>query len=339
MSAGFLVFFACFWSALTLAFDGMIARNTWRQYESASYASTTGRVTDSRVVSHHSRKGGTSYSAEIDYHYEVGGQAFDGSRFRYNNSSAGFSSAQATVNAHPVGSEVRVFYDARDPGLAVLSPGIEGMDFLVVLFIMPFNMVMLGLWTWIGGWLRGHLLKPVAGGVRIIREGTRTRIRLPQYSALVLAMIVVGAVSFVSIFVVGFSTNMHPSIPTAIATLVVVALAGAGVYAWQWLKVHSGDDDLIIDESLGVIELPETYGRKDRVKAAMGDLESLTVVQITHRGSKGGVSYTYAPMLQMRGASGGVQKLADWSDQMRADTFVEWLRPRLGIGNAVTRTD
>jgi hypothetical protein len=52
---------------------------------------------------------------------------------------------------------------------------------------------------------------------------------------------------------------------------------------------------------------------------------------IAHQGSKGGVSYTYAPTLWLRGGLDGGQKLADWSDKMKAEAFTEWLRERLGL--------
>ena len=34
-------------------------------------------------------------------------------------------------------------------------------------FFMPFNMVMLVFWTWLGGWWRERIFKPIAGGLRI----------------------------------------------------------------------------------------------------------------------------------------------------------------------------
>ena len=49
-----------------------------------------------------------------------------------------------------------------------------------------------------------------------------------------------------------------------------------------------------------------------------------------HRGSKGGVSYTYAPTLRLRGIEPACQKIADWSDAMKANAFADWLRQKLG---------
>ena len=226
-----------------------------------------------------------------------------------------------------------MFYSPRNPQDAVLSPGVEGSDLFEVLFSMPFNMVMLGMWTWLWGWLRERIFRPVAGGVRIITEGPRTNIRLPEYGAIVWCMVAVGGLSFVSVFILGFSSGFHPSFPAASVVLFGVAAAGAGAYWRQWRIIHSGDDDLILDEGARTIELPETCGRKNRMTSAFAGIENLTLEVIAHQGSKGGVSYTYAPTLWLRDRAAGGQKLADWSDKMKAEAFTDWLRQRLGLSN------
>jgi hypothetical protein len=157
---------------------------------------------------------------------------------------------------------------------------------MMALFLMPFNMVMLGLWTGVGGWLRERIFKPLAGGVRIITEGPRTSIRLPEYGALIWCLVAVGGLSFVSIFILGFESGFHPSLLAASLVLFLVAAAGAGAYGWQWRKIHSGDDDLILDEEVQTMELPETCGRKNRVTFAFSEIENLTLEVIEHHSRK-----------------------------------------------------
>ena len=101
---------------------------------------------------------------------------------------------------------------------------------------------------------------------------------------------------------------------------------------------QSGEDDLVLDETSATITLPKTFGRKERVQIDRGEIEQLTVETIEHRSSKGGVSYTYAPTLWMRSSRDG-QKLADWSDRERAEAFVDWLRQKLNLQGASSRTD
>lgn len=334
MNGVFIFLFTCFWSAIVLTIDAMTAREFWKQFESSHYPVTMGEVTYSQVTTHYSSKHGTTYGVDIRYHYVVDDRNFDGSRFRYMtgfNNSSNYKSAMGAVNSHPVRSQIRIYFNPSNPQDAVLSPDLSGSDLMPVLFLMPFNMVMFGFWIGIGGWLRERIFKPLAGGVKIIVEGPQTRVRLPQYGALVWAMIAVGGLSFASIFVVGFASGFQPSMLTALLTLFMVIGIGVGIYIWQWQKINSGDDDLILDETSTTIRLPETYGRKHRVTVNRPEIEKLTVEQVEHHG-KNGVSYTYAPTLWLRrNENVETQKLADWGDRKKAEAFAEWLRGRLNL--------
>ena len=122
---------------------------------------------------------------------------------------------------------------------------------------------------------------------------------------------------------------MCPSIPLALAVIAIVYVAGGAVFFRQRQKINSGIDDLILNESTRTIELPLTFGRKQRVTVNVAEIKSLSVEKIIHQSNKGGVSYTYAPTLSLRGAEAAIQKLADWLDKLKADEFAEWLRKQL----------
>lgn len=329
MNTAFAVLFTLVWSAFVLIFDVVFGISLWHQFESRYYSSTTGRITHSELTHSRTSKGGTAYDADIHYHYEVSGQAFDGTRVRYSPASSSRDWAAHVVDERPVGSETQVYFNPRNPGDSLLLPGWDGLDVFSILFLLPFNMVALGFWISLAGLLRERLLRPIAGGVRIMTDGVQTRIRLPQYSPILCGAIGTGGTSFVSIFIVGFPSGFHPSFGFAAAFLFLAIAGGIGAYVWQWRKIRSGDDDLIINEASGIIELPETYGRKKRISVNASDIAGITVEAIAHRGSKGGVSYTYAPTLQLRHS--GKKKIADWGDKMKADAFSEWLRNKLGL--------
>jgi protein-S-isoprenylcysteine O-methyltransferase Ste14 len=332
MNAAFLTIFTVFWSGLVLTFDGFIVHELFKQAESVHYQFVTGAVTHSEVRIHHSSKGGTSYEPVIHYRYEVGGQAFTGARLRYNSvSSSSHVTASSMVDEHPADSTIQVFYDQENPQDSLLFPGIEGSDFMLILFLTPFNMVMIGLLIWFGGWLWERIFRPAAGGMKIITDGMYTRVRLPQYGAVIWWLGATGGLGFAAIFVIGLSTQMRPSIAVILTTIAVVYLAGVGVFLWQWMKIRSGIDDLVINEGTRSLDLPETFGRTERVTVNIADIESLAVEQIEHRNNKGGISYTYAPTLRLRRNGSAGSKLADWSDKLKADDFAEWLRKKLGL--------
>jgi hypothetical protein len=315
---------------MVLMFDGFMAHGVYKQFESQNYPSVAGTITHSEVTSHRTSKGGTSYDAVINYRYEIGGQEFDGEKLRFGIKVSSSENAHAAVNAYPLGSTAQVFYNPANPQESLLSPGVNGSDFTMALFLTPFNMVMLGFWIWIGGWLRERFFRPAAGGVKIIADGMTTRIRLPQTPALAWGLGTTGGLGFISIFAVGFGAKMEPSIPLILSDIAAVYGCGTVVYFWQRRKIISGIDDLIINEPSRTLELPLTFGRKQRETVKITDIKSLSVEKVEHRSSKGGISYTYAPTLGLQGTETAVQKLADWSDKLKADEFSEWLRKQLG---------
>jgi hypothetical protein len=141
---------------------------------------------------------------------------------------------------------------------------------------------------------------------------------------------------FASIFIVGFATGMDPSLPLALFVVAVVYGSGLAAYWWQLRKIASGVNDLIFHESSRTLELPLTFGRKERVTVNLANVRSLSVETVTQRGNKGGTTYTYVPTLGLHGSYPSSQKLAAWYDKKKADQFADWLRARLGGGIAST---
>ena len=64
---------------------------------------------------------------------------------------------------------------------------------------------------------------------------------------------------------------------------------------------------------------------------SLADVAIITIETVVHRSRKGGVSYSYAPALCLRGESGGMQRLADWYDLTKAKDFAGWFGQRLNI--------
>ena len=231
MASVFLIFFTLLWSGFVLAFDGWTARNAWKQFESGHYSSVVGKVVASQAKSHPGSKGGRTYTAEITYVYTAGTQEFSGRRLRYDYpSSAGYADAFELVGAHPVGSAVTVYYNPGQPDDAVLFPGLDRSFFMLPLFLTPFHMVMFGFWFGCATWLREKWFRPVAGGVKLFAEGMVTRVRLPRWSACWGGLGTTGLLGFVSVFAVGIPTNMHPSLPLALAAIGLVYGSGLAVF-------------------------------------------------------------------------------------------------------------
>jgi hypothetical protein len=327
--AGILIF-GLIWTAFVGAFDAFIGYNLFRQIRATGFPQATGTVTHSEVTHHRGSKGGTTHGVRIEYTFSVNGNQFAGDCYRYGNFSSSDSAwAHAAVRDNPVGANVPVYYNPKNPADSVLKPGTSGGDLFLLLFLTPFNMVMLGLWAGAFSGLRGKFRPAAAGGVKWTDDGRFIRMRLPRYSPFISCLAVIGVGAFISIFVVGFCTGFHPRMPVILSTWGILLGSGLGVAAWQFWKQSRGHADLIINQPERTITLPLTFGRKERRTESFAAFTGVSVVSIAHHRRKGGTTYTYAVTLQK---PGGGEKLTDWHDEARAESLTAWLRERLPLG-------
>ena len=87
---------------------------------------TDGVIQSAEMKSHSGSKGGTTYSAEVTYTYQVNGVRYKGNKVAIGQMSASPEYAQGILNRYPVGKKVSVHYSPTDPSEAVLETGIHG---------------------------------------------------------------------------------------------------------------------------------------------------------------------------------------------------------------------
>lgn len=331
---GFMIIFGLFWSGMTLLFDGLTVVPAARQVLAQRFVTTEGTVLSSEVT-HYDGDDGTTYGVRITYSYNVGGREYTGDRFRYNTATSSDSAwAHRAVEEHPAGGATTVYYDPRMPESSVLSPGLQGGDLFMALFMTPFNVVMLGFW-WVG-WnrLTRRWRKPTAGGVKVRTALRQTRVRMTEFSPLASGIVTVALLAFLSIFVICFGFGgFHPSLRVVSVTWGVVLAGGVAMWIWNWINILKGKYDLVLDEMKSSIQLPLTCGRKTRKAFAFAEVADCYVDTIEKRDSEGSASYTYVPTLRLGSVDGPSEKLAEWHDGDRAREFVAWLKGRLGRGN------
>jgi hypothetical protein len=325
----FLTIFTLFWSGIVLCFDAMMLREVAGQIRSEKFPTIPGEVLRSEVTTSSSRKG-TSYKAVIRYRYVVEDHPYESARLRFGQfSSSDRQGAYALVAQYRPGTRVTVHFNPRNPSEALLQPGLEGIDLFLPMFITPFNVVMIGLWTVPALWVRGKWFRRVAGGVKIIQDGPRLRIPLPKTPPLTVGMLCLGGLSFAAIFVVGFGTKMNPSVPVMELTWLCVIGLSVFFAGRRWLRIRSGAEDLVIDELSRTLTLPRTFGRTDSQTVAFSDLRGIGVLAVPHRGRRGGTYETYAPVVEL--AQNSDEKLADWPNKKTAENFAAWLGEKIGV--------
>ncbi len=327
---GCLLFFALFWSSITLMFDVIWGWNVIRQVRALDYPTAVGTVTKSEVESHRGSKGGRTYSPKISYTYRVDGKNYTGDRYRYGDYSSSGGSAQGIVNEHPVGRKIDVHYVAADPADSVLFAGLEGSDLFWPMFMTPFNLIMLALW-YAPFWNRRRPGSRV-GNARLYDDGFETRLRLVDFGPIAFGAVVAAGLAFAGTFVVGFAFGgFSPPLSAMYVAWGVILGAGALACGWRQRRISEGQFDLVLENAKHRLTLPRTYGRTEPVSLDAAQVTSIEVEKVTKQGSKGRISYVYAPTLIIADSAGAErrEKLVEWSDEARANELADWLRERL----------
>lgn len=327
---GILVFAGLFWSAITLLFDYQMGVSAVRQVLALRFANTQGTILSSEVTEHDGDEGPT-YGVKLRYSFEVGERHFNGERYRYDTSTSSGGWAQRVVQKHPPGATVTIYYDPGDPENCVLRPGIAGSDLFHLVFMTPFNVVMLGFWWF--GWnrIRYRWCQPIAGGVKLRTNLRKTRAQMTEYSPLTVGVLTIALLAFGSIFVVGFAFGgFHPSLQTMTVTWSIILTGGLAAAIWRGAKIAGGRYDLVLDEMNRTLQLPRTCGRTSAESIPFVDVYGAFVATFEKSVSEGGTSCTYIPTLRLGDRDGPTENLAEWHDAERARQFVAWLNAKLG---------
>ena len=326
------LFFVVLVTALIAALSYFVVfysvRGAVRQHFSESYPHVKGTVISSTVTITHGSKGRVYYYPQIDYRYTVNGSEYTGSCYRYDNQPNGSASAYAIVNSHPPNSTVDVYYNPADPTDTLLSPGVDGQDMFISFFIsggilflwlLPLKCAQQPGLPWTGS--------DETGGVKVITEMMVTRLRLPRYQPLMVALVVTAILMILAGIIIGTGLLQTPPWESGECALAIVLFTGAAVYAWQYTGVHSGRRDLVIDEAARTVQLPLTYGRREQTPVPFSQIRSVLLDKVKHR-TKRGYYYTYMVTLEM--ADGSQQKLIDLN-LARGEPLGTWLNAKLAL--------
>lgn len=303
--------------------DGAIGYDIACQIDSSRFVAAPGKITHSEVVWWRDNDGDVVSDADIRYRYEVGGQTFEGDTDRYSTSHFHTSEsgwAERAVRSHPVGASITVYYDPRDKAQSLLQPGFGGTELFLIMFMTPFNAVMLTTWL-IGGpslWRRLRGLPPRLPA--LLHDGAATRMRLAQNAGAVGALAGLGGASFVGILVQSVDARFGSMQTAWAAALTIAAIIGL----WLWREQSSGAFDLIIRED--TVTLPERLGRWPRATIERSAITGVTV--------KPGWRGLFANQIGLQCRDGRREKVAAWYDEAAANALAAQLNDALGTATA-----
>lgn len=324
-----LLLVALVWSGLTVSFDAIVGRDALHQWQAERYPTTIGTV----VVSHVEED---DYDAHpvIRYVYRVAGKEYEGKRYRYEGQWTDRGNALRMVNAYPLHSQVGVHYRADDPSNAVLEVGVDGRNLFLFMATLPFNLILVSLWVWLGHTIYSGKHPPLAGGAKVWEDGTQTRVRISEWPPIVTAWGIALVLSIAALFFVGIPFGFNPPAEVAIVAFAVI-LAGAIVaYMRRRRKLAGGDFDLVIDNPARSLTLPRTIRGLNDVVVKFEKLLTVEVETLETRDGQGELKHSrFAPTLVFTDRDGLTrrEKLAEWSNKQRAEGLAAWLRKRLGF--------
>jgi hypothetical protein len=194
-------------------FDVLLVRGVVVAWGTRGYVAAEGRILSSTVTRVHDHHG-TTRGIAISYEYWARGHRRVGTRYTPNDpgSSSG-SWAEDLVATLPPGKPVTVYVDPNDPSQATLRRGVQGSDLLWPLLLVPFNLMVLGVW-----W--GVVLV-----ARARREG-RPYVDTKTLSPRVAALVATGVAALVAMFVLAVGFGLEPDLSVAAGAWVAAPLAG-----------------------------------------------------------------------------------------------------------------
>ena len=244
----FFLVFLVLWTILQLFMDGcgvwLLAKNV----SAMSYPSVVGEITSSEPVDSK-----TTSRQAVQFRYSVNGNEFTGSRrsFADANFSGQKSEPQLLAERFPVGRSVDVYFNPNDPSDSALDPTLSGLPFLMGLFLVPFNALMVGGWSWVVR--RVHRIQSVP----ILRDGTRWLVLTTNGQPLLVMLIVAGSLSFASTFMVVLSGSEENLFGIASIWCGVIGIS-IGAYWHTKSLMRRERPVLILDDALASVTWPQS---------------------------------------------------------------------------------
>ena len=125
------------------------------------YPRVPGKVILSQVTEEPGDEGPVRH-AVFQYAYSVACQPYTCERCRYGSQ----SNSPARVETLPVGTEVDVYYNPGNPADACVYRGVDGSDLCELMFLTPFNVIMvIGWYALIQDWRQRRQPGWIAAGV------------------------------------------------------------------------------------------------------------------------------------------------------------------------------
>jgi hypothetical protein len=306
--------------------DGVALWRLSSQFQSTFYPKVPGRIVRSQVDSEAgNRRRLSSHKVNLGFQYEVGGKSYESSSYRFLETLSHQEDAvRKTVEEHPPGRAVDVYYNPSNPAQAVLAPGLNASDFVFLHLLIPFNGVVafLALATWYN--LRARS-RP-AGGASIVERVDEIRIRTGHFTPFMIALILMSIVSLVVAAALMFVTDIDVS--PLVATLAWLSVPVAFVVFYLRFRTRG---EIVLDSRNGTITLPVSRDQPEAVTVPWSEVTGLGFSEVIGRNKEGvPTGKSYAVKLNWTNSGQDwTATLARWETRDLAKALLIWLHPRI----------
>lgn len=318
-----------FWSLITLLADLIFGIGDVRQIWACTYLPVPAVVIANSLEEGMDGEGGKSFRTKVSYAYEVDGQHYTSECRRYLDPATGLSTEvkrmKRFVDDFPAGAKITAYYNPFSHSDAVLLRGLESSDFLVLLFLLPFNVVMIGSWMTAREFLRGNRTDEPPTGVTFDETDEQSRMRFYPITRSVAAGIGILGSSFVMVFFVALGQSAFPLVPLLVIAWSFVLMAG-----FLGIKVaQRKSTEVRIDSFRGQVEI-QANGEEAK-SFAISDVSQIVVDEGFATQTEGVSRKTFQPVVVFRHGEQEQQRvsLLTCSQSASAEWIVNWLKDRL----------
>ncbi|MEM9942641.1 MAG: DUF3592 domain-containing protein [Planctomycetota bacterium] len=316
----FLIVWILFWTLIVGFFDVITGRNMWNQIGTRSFESVPGIILSSEVESHYDSDSGTNYRPKIKYEYVVNNQKLVNDSIRYGETSSNDSYAKEFIDQHPVGSETTVFFDPQNPSDSVLETGIQGSDLFLLVFLTPFNIIMVGGWILVFYFGRRAVRSKDSGYHKFKDDGVEIRIQQPSIPTIAVFFIALLGTCFFSTFIVGFGFGFHVSLNVMLMVWSLVLGFSFAMTAWFRFRAKSSKNELVFHRFHRTLKLPVTKNRLEPVSYSVEEIESVDVK--THSAIDDESTHKFEVIATIKSSVASKYKLEPISDDQSAESLI-----------------
>lgn len=340
IGTGFLVLFALFWTVCVGVADGAIGWALCKQAQTSSWPTASGTILVSELRTSRGSRGRTNYHPRIEYTYTIGPQQFSGNRTCFGIDAITGSQKSATdwLNRFPAGAATPVYYNPDDHKESTLHAGMHPAALFPIVFLLPFNAVLLALWGWALGGLHRAITRPPVGGLRMLEQDGITLIRVAWLSPFYIGLVALGVCSFICIFIVALLLDKSPTMTSMGLVLSGLLIVWIGTTLLTYLFGPRKDKYLVIAPAdsrtgeRGTLTIPAMGGVKTQTAYALSGITDIN--QHTVRQGKSSTTY-----LRIEATlDDGTTQRQQWSIGLardRLDALITYLKQRTGLMNAI----